>query len=109
MRGVIGHCRQGEDQGAKTDRQSGACRPSEILMPLWQLTYSYPYTRGNAIEGVLHVIDQKVSCLERTLEVVARETENFADLANGVFRVIRYVLQTREGEKVEIAMREPVI
>ena len=78
-------------------------------MPLRQLTYNYPYIRGNALEGVLHVVDQKVSCLERTLEVFARKTENLAELVNSVFRVIRYVLQTSEGKKVEIAMREPVI
>jgi hypothetical protein len=78
-------------------------------MPIWQLTYNYPYIRGNALEGVLHVVDQKISCLARILEVFARKIENFAELVNGVFRVIRYVLQTSEGNKVEIAVREPVI
>jgi hypothetical protein len=78
-------------------------------MPLCQLTYDYPYTWGNALEGVPHVVDQKVSRLERTLEVFARKTENFAELVNGVSRVIRYARQTSEGNKVEVAMRKPVI
>ena len=78
-------------------------------MPLWQLAYKYPYILGNALEGVLHVVDQKVSRIERTLEVFAGKIENFAELVNGDFRIIRYVLQTSEGNKVEIAMREPVI
>ena len=60
------------------------------------------------LEGILYVVDQEVSCLERILKVFARKTENFAELINGVFRVVRMILQTSERKKVEIAMREPM-
>jgi hypothetical protein len=51
----------------------------------------------------------KVSRVAWILNVFARETENLAELVNRALRIVRYILQTSERNKVEIATREPMI
>ena len=62
-----------------------------MWVPPWPLTDN-PEIRGNTLEGVPYVVDQEVSCLPWSLEVFARETENFAELIDRVGRIVRYVL-----------------
>ena len=62
-----------------------------MSVPPWPLSHN-PEIHGNTIERVLYLVDQKVSCLPWSVEVLARETENFAELIDRVGRIVRYVL-----------------
>jgi hypothetical protein len=92
VRGAISHCRQGEDQCAKTDRESGTRRSSETSPPPWRLTDDCCKIRRNAGEGSVYIIDQDISRLAQILNIVASEIKNFAELIDRVCGVIRNIL-----------------
>ena len=108
MRGVIGHCRQCEHQGAKTYRESGARRSNEASLPPWRLTYDNCKVRKNAGERSVYLIDQEVSRVARILNVLACETKNFTEPIDRVGGVVRNILQIGERNVIEIIARKPM-